>query len=494
MILRFAAFILLVFSLRHLSNADSPPLTIQYNFQDKEIPLSSGSRLYLWNVAGDDTRELVIQNQRTFAVYRIDLENKTLIPLQQFTIPLKPGDKGPYYYSFGSPDEQNRGSLLVLSPEGLDSFPQAREKPGFRESPEKILERQCYPSPDKPDISLRPVRFSLDMDQDGYDELILPDARSFHVLKKTGNEFQDIPLPVDIGHLSTSFDVTDTISFHTSSHSNVIFLRIGDNKTYSLLLIKDHPENREGRIFSLHHPRSPLSFSDTPDQEIILPGISQRNIFFMDLNKDGFMDILTKESNYNLLSPLTKVDVYLSPEKPKAVFQEPTQELRIGDPDGMIYFGDFSGDGLVDICAVQLAYKASSTEDFVEYFAGNHFRLILAFYLFHPTIDKYLSAPDFTLPLIMDFTTSPYRRPLLSINTQADFNGDGRKDILAWVKPDLMEIYTMTSSDRIHTKPYAKLQVSEVTNYVIGQIDQGKADDVAIYSLKKRRVTLFIFR
>nr|HQH12452.1 hypothetical protein [Candidatus Sumerlaeota bacterium] len=65
--------------------AKSPLIEISYKFDAEIQPMNSQSQFLFFDCTGDGRKELVIQTNRDFYIYRIDIKNKTLVFMKKIS-------------------------------------------------------------------------------------------------------------------------------------------------------------------------------------------------------------------------------------------------------------------------------------------------------------------------------------------------------------------------------------------------------------------------
>lgn len=475
-----------------------PYIKIIQRFKENDPILSSAMKIFIQDVTGDSTREIIIQNNYKFAVYQVDIEKESLIPSQRFTLsPIELG-KGPHYFCFGCLESDTKDSLLIMTPLSLFRKDLSVKWEDLPTSPEKIMEYDSLYPPDNQATRISFVDFAIDVEGDGYKELILPKKDGFSLLKKYGEEIREIPTPRVLERRLTHFNAdTSHVNYWNRIDQQLDLIVSGYANLKSLIY---YPKNRgeKGKdVIHIYRPRTPLSFENEPDQEIIIekePLFKNKSFHLIsDFNKDGFMDVIIVESNFDMFSPLTILKFYKASPRKTSILERPEQQIRLRDSNGIFYFDDFSGDGFIDFCLLQFDYNASSTNDVVEFFVNNYTRLRLNFHYYNTKLAGYSSIPKVTFPIRIKRSVYPYRKTRKSISLEGDFNGDGLKDIMALVRPDHGEIYIQHPKG-IVKKPYATFKAYNALLFYINDLDGGGKDDLVLISLKDKILSLYIFR
>jgi hypothetical protein len=498
MSIRFLLIFLSFFFLLKQSFSRDPYIKIIQRFEENDPILSSAMKVFLQDVTDDSTREIIVQNNYKFAVFQVDIKGETLIPGQRFTLsPIELG-KGPYYFCFGCLEPDTKDALFIMTPEAL-----FRKDPGVQgedlpTTPEKIMEyNRRYPQDDQA-TQISHVQFAVDIEGDGYNELILPEENGFSLHKKYGNEIREIPIPQGEIHRRTQFNADISyVNYRCMINQQMDLISFGDGKAKSLVYYPKDPGDKEKSVIHIYRPHTPLSFSKEPDQEIIIEKEPILRIesfsLISDFDKDGFMDVIFGESNYDMFSPLTILKFYKAFPQKTSILERPDQQIRLRDSNGIFFFDDFSGDGFTDFCLLQFDYNASSTDDVVEFFVNNYTRYRLNFHYYDPEISGYSSISKVSLPIRIKRSVYPYMRARRSISLDGDFNGDGLKDIMAIVSPDRGEIYIQNPGG-IDKKPYATFDAYNALFFYIDDIDRGGRDDLVLISLKNKILSLYLFR
>lgn len=494
--------------------AKSPIIEISSRFDPKIQPMNSQSQFLFFDCTGDGQNELVIQTNRDFYIYRIDIQKKTLV-FQKKTLGIPPGiESGICQYSLGwlSPDYPR--SIIVKAQTGIYYFPFNDD--GLLEKPKLIYQvKNNIEMYMKFDDYIKPARlndnsFIQDIEGDGYDEIIMDEGDVIKILKIVDKQPILLTPPQTSTDFTPEFNITKENAYILGSKMKMLAI-IPDriNKRSGILLDKTRSENPRYEFFQSINP---LSYASTPTQILRLSAavwdkFKNKNISarwdrtkqqtkesiyhrVMDINGDGWFDLVIVSSNLNFLSPLTKAEIYLSPPSVDASIANPSSTVRMRDHRGFVAFADFNSDGAIDLFNLRSDYNPSSVDDIAEVILGDTVCYSAGVYLFNKNKNAYPDKPDWTLPLKMKVEVF-HRHSIAPYDVLSDFNGDGLVDLLIWTDKKEARVH-LCGAKGFEKKSYFTIKGEDVSHCRIDRINNGAEDDLVLFSLKQMRINLFI--
>ncbi|MBN1901131.1 VCBS repeat-containing protein [Candidatus Sumerlaeota bacterium] len=477
----------------------NPYLEISRRFEENDPACSSVMNLFIRDVRNDSRCEIIIQNNYRIAVFEISPEKKSLNQIQQIRLSPVGLGQSPHYFCLGRLEPDEKDSLLIMTSQALYKMNMSLPGDDVATSPEKIME--CHPTypTETAGTRISHLDFALDLDGDGYDELLLPGEDGFSIYRKNRKGISEIAAPGVKANESVSFQADPSHVYYWNSRS--VILEISGSGESGLKSLIYHPvsSGEKGKdAIHIYHARAPLSFQSEPDQEIAFVKRSSPEAYnsfqmILDIDRDGYMDVMSGESNFDILSPLTILRFYKAPSVKKVILEKPDQEIRLKDADGIFYFDDYSGDGYLDFCLVTFDYNPSSTDDVVEFFVNNNTRYRLDFHYYDPKTSRYSSIPNASHPIRIKHSAYIHGGTRDLINLKGDFNGDGRKDVMALTNGDRGEIY-LRNPKGIERKPYCGFNAHNALALDICDVDGNGKDDIVLMSVKEKTLSVYLFR
>ncbi|HOE63811.1 MAG TPA: VCBS repeat-containing protein [Candidatus Sumerlaeota bacterium] len=493
--------------------AKSPLIEISYKFDAEIQPMNSQSQFLFFDCTGDGRKELVIQTNRDFYIYRIDIKNKTLVFMKKIS-GIPPGtESGRCQYCLGALSPDHPRSIIVKSQTGVYYFPFNNE--GLAEKPElisPITNRSDLPS--VIDDFLKPARligapFIQDVEGDGYDEIILGMGDEINILKICDKKPILSTPPQTKTPLFRKYKITNQtagISYFETSLTSII--PSPKNNSFEILVLKNP---KDAPCYEIFETLNPLGYAALPNQTLRFDKTLGKKLFdaaeqsrgdsanqtahellfrrLLDINGDGWFDLVTVTSNRNFLSPLTKADIYLSPAAADFYVCNPSSTVRMRDPLGLAAFVDFNNDGALDLFNLRMDYNPSSMDDVADYILGETVRYSANVYLFNKDKNIYPEQPDWALPLKMKFEV--FYRSISPFDVLSDFNGDGLNDLLIWADNNEARVH-LCGSKGFEKRPYFKIKGDDISLCLIDKINNGAEEDLVLFSLKQMRINLFI--
>jgi hypothetical protein len=472
--------IIVVISWSGSVSAGPSMIEISKCFGKKDPAINYSANIFLNDVDDDGIKELIIQTKQKFYIYRINIAKKDIELMQKLTVPISaPGDNY-FLFCFGTPDLKTGKTLLILSSRGLYFYPKTKE--GFAECPVKIYDGCKSLKLAYSDFIFKHYMFSIDLDEDGTDEIILPDKTNFKILKRTESKYKEISMPETSNRKRSRFSVKDSIYFYNRHYQHFFFIPNPCGKGKSLVFY-NKIFNGEDNItsFRIFHPVNPISYKKEADQVL-----SIKEYPIMTMIEDGLVDFFERSPTMDYLNFYQKISYFKSEKKIQEKKLKAYREFRIKCPNSLIFSRDISGDGYTDLCILNIEYNASSADDIVQVLLGKNIKGRLDFYLFNPGKENYPKTPDYSFNLKSD------RETFGSIKLEGDFNGDGERDLLIWTKEDKAKIHLLKSG-KPQKKPYTVIKSKDgYDEYMIEKINRDNRDDIITVYRKDKKISIFI--
>jgi hypothetical protein len=375
-----------------------------FTFQSEKIEIKGViDEIIIQDVNNDKIPELVIQNNRTLLIFKLEPGKAYHLPANILTLP---DDIFIYDIADGlfgiTPDGVVRSDLVTAT-----NYTRILETPTIFQG--KLNDAPLYKRFIYPDLGL-----------------FIPGPGSFSLAQPAGNQYAvsaHIAAPVKTSVAYNELSVFEPVSTQTSLPKLEIIDINGDGKNDIVTLtaneIKYYLNGSKWEVGSA----IPVKSADSNDINIIAPVIR-------DINGDNKADIITTDGSEGAIT------IYLSPD-----FQDPAQIIRTGNWIVSNDLIDLNSDGLQDLVLVQM--KKLGVLGGLQAFLAHSVNWEIVVYLARP--DKgFPKSPDyireFNVPFTLNISGSGNisGRKAVNYNFQTpylwsfsgDFNKDGLKDLL----------------------------------------------------------------
>jgi hypothetical protein len=392
-------------------------------------------------------------------------------------------------------------SLVLALPRGIFSVGAEGDPPQPRWTPlsdRTFLERGQTAS--------RPQRldFLVDLDGDGVPEIWIPQLEGMALWHRKADgrsweEMQTPPMPARARESAGAQRIRETASqppIYALGFSSVLFfptIQLNDlnrDGRSEMIVLTRETEKRPRLRAECFALRDSLHFSTSPMQ-VRTAKADRGSQTFLDLNGDGWLDLLRVESNLDIVNPRTAIAVFLSPPVREYAFDQPTRRYLTHDPVGMVLYGDWNRDGLRDIAYSQFEYTFGSTEDLISLILGREVTVTLR--LLHGGRDGFSQKSDQDVRLqIRNRCFNPHVFPPLSM--EGDFNGDGVSDLLVRSRLERCEIYLSQSGGRLATRPAETFSMAVEGLWRIGDLDGDGRSDILTFDPDHPSITAHFSR
>lgn len=478
-------------------------------FQFSSVPFPRGlltaeSRVHPVNLVGGPEKELVVSSPESFQI--LSLTEKGYVPRQTVPVPSTAGmPAGKIYYGFARLQKGNVYTLLLLTPEGVYCFPSDGDQ--LASEPRQLVKTPLI----RGQLGGRPVQyfdFALDLDGDGLDDLLLPEEKSFSILRQTAPlRFSPVALPRNPykqeQHFSLQQDVpgdqvravTYTGSVRRLGGVNDLLIADANSDGLQDLIYTSFgpgPDSTEVIRYEIHPQRRGFTFASEPSQVIVLPYDPRADITLRDLNRDGRLDAVSVRSNFDIANPRTVTRLFLADQKREQFFSSDTFRFVTKDPIGLISIGDFNGDSIPDFATTYFSYQFSSADDIVDLVLASKVRFKLQFFLGRGR-NGYLREPDAEKELVLQMKAEAFHGapPFLMAD---DLNGDRAADLLVRTAADELAVYPSDGPLKFPKNPAQTIRIPQDASVDLEDLDGDGLQDLLVSSPSGNTLTIHLSR
>lgn len=202
----------------------------------------------------------------------------------------------------------------------------------------------------------------------------------------------------------------------------------GDNLLDFVMIKEPNIENSGYYQHLIYYQGTNVTFPDKPSKILEERRSSWITGYYYDINNDGFpekIEIRYKHRGALLSDTKCIINIYFADSTKNRYRDVP--DVRIYS-SGVFYaesnFIDINKDGFPDILIVDMPKKPKSIEEAITKMLDKDTEVVLKFYLYKKDAKNYSAAPSFIKKINVNFLQD------LSISLNNDFNYDGYKDLL----------------------------------------------------------------
>ena len=352
----------------------------------------------------------------------------------------------------------------------------------------------------------RRLDFLTDLDGDGTPEICMPQIEGVELWRRKpdGSSWERIETPPmnararqAVGALPVHSSAVQpplySIAFNSTTaypSFNLMDLN-GDGRLEMVVFARDTTTSPPRLRADCHALRDSTHFSTSPMQTRVVQA-ERGSQAFLDLNGDGFLDLLRADSNLDFVNPRTTVEVFISPPDREYTFDKATMRYTTHDPVGMVLYGDWNRDGAADLAYSQFEYTFGSTDDLVNLILGREVSVTLRFV--HGSRTGFAAKADAEIRLqIRNRCFNPQLFPPLSL--EGDFNGDGAADLLVRSRPDRYDLYLAREGGRqFSTRAAETFSIAADGQCRLDDLDGDGCTDVLLFDSEKPALSVLLSR
>ncbi len=313
--------------------------------------------------------------------------------------------------------------------------------------------------------SLLPL--NIDLNNDGLDEILYPEGdRIAFLTPNSEGSFDRRFFPTGLSVYELNFfnideaflyrwtEMEDLHHTYIAPHIEFVMKDVNnDNLLDVLYLWLDE--------YLIFFQKPDLYFSEDPDVTFEVKPIHNYSQNIADINLDGIPDMVTTKSSFDVMSPMSDVEIMYGEVKrtqPREIEFKTIKTYRHKDPIGITYMADFNGDQRLDLASTYFSYNFASAEELVDYLYGKHLRFKIRYYL-QSENNTFSTIPSYEIELtiLKDYVYES----LDSILCNKDIDGDGWCEFFITNGKDQCRIYLFNKKKRQFSKKPIELQLEQ---------------------------------
>jgi len=461
------------------------------NSQIHPVNLLGGPELEIATVSGDGKLVIFAQSPQGYA------------PVQSLPLPLPPTDGQHLYYGFARVESKDYYSLVLLSPGSVTYYP---HEGNLLSAAPQVLFQSKLVSDETPGPVHRYFDLALDMNGDGFDELLLPADNGFSIsARQPDGKYTRLELPRSAYKVEEDFSFSRDIpsdpsrpNFYMtevsrrSGTNDLLFFDANGDGRQDLIYSSTAtgPESRQVERYDVFLQQDGLKFGDKPSQSFAVPYDSQADATFRDINQDGRLDAVLVRSNLDIVNPRTVVKFYIGQEEGYQIFTRETDRFVTKDPVGLVQLNDFNSDGLTDFAMTFFSYQFGSMEDIVDLAFANKIQFRLQYFLGRPK-QGFPRRPDAEVPVTLNTKLENFRGnpPVIMVK---DMNGDKMMDLVVRASASELQFHMSQGNFSISPSAAATLKIPEQASLAFRDINRDGLTDALVSDPKSNYFSIIM--
>lgn len=461
--------------------------------------LTAKSSIHPVNVLGRASKDVLVVNDSTVHVFSLGQTGFQLVQSLAFPLPEEKGQR--HFYGFARLQKDAPYSLMVQLPKGVAWYPIEN---GLLSPQPQILFAAPLASSKSSGPAIQYFDMSLDLNDDGIDEILLPEENGFSITYKNSDQsYKKVSLPRNAFKETDSFrfstDIPDDpvrVPFITGSLSrkrgitDLLFFDANNDNKLDLIYTSTHTSGtgKEVERYDVFLQENDFSFGAKPSQSIGIPYDSSARVTFRDINTDGKLDAVLVHSNFDIVNPRTIVKFFIGSGENYQVFEKESDRFVTKDPIGLVQLADFNYDKVPDFVMTYFSYQFGSMEDIVDLAFSSKLRFRLRYFLGkgkqgysrEPVMEK-----EITLNMKMeDMGGSP------PVSMVEDMNGDGFMDLVVRSSATQLDVYTTQGKLAFPAKPTESFRIPEGSYLSFEDINGDGLSDIIVSAPAKQYLTV----
>jgi hypothetical protein len=496
-LVRFLVFLTYLFA---ISSSPAQSFRLQKAIVPGEL-ITPETRVHPVDLGGEPAAELVLVTKNKVTLCRLGESGYT--PVQTLLLPLPQAKSEKIYYGFA---RLTKGSynLVVLGAEGAYYFP--AENGLLSTIPRSLFSARLPSGSGAGGSQVQYYDLAIDLDNDGEDELLLPEAEGFSILRRTTEGvYRRVPLPRPAWKQENLFHFSKGAP-DSHSHAPVHNVWLVNRQGVDDLLLYDAngdklqdliysstatgPNSREVERYDVFLQQKDVTFASKPAQSLAVPYDGTADATFRDLNQDRKLDAILVRSNMDIINPRTLVKFYIGSGEDYQVFSKESDRFVTKDPLGLVQVEDFNADGMVDFAMTFFSYQFGSTDDIVDLALGSKIRFKLQFFLGRGA-RGFNRQPDAEKEITLSSKIESYRGNSPVMITP-DLNGDHMHDLIIRSSPGTLSFYPSQNSLGFGPKPSVEIDVLEDAIVTPVDLNADGLMDILVSSAPKQALTAYL--